>query len=81
MVTVVHGVHTRLDVEKCWPVLTYVIVGCMKRLPGVFKENDDSVMIAGDVLGYILLFWKVRKIYCKISVPYMLPALGSHQPV
>lgn len=38
-------------------------------------------MIAGDVLGYILLFWKVGKIYCKISVPYMLPALGSHQPV
>lgn len=31
---------THLDVEKCLPVLTYFIVGCMKQLPGEFKEKQ-----------------------------------------
>lgn len=60
--------YTQLDVEKCLPILTYFIVGCMKQLPGEFKENNDSIMIAWEVLDYILLFWKLGKISWKISV-------------
>lgn len=68
---------THLDVEKCLPVLTYFIVGCMKQLPGEFKENNGSLMLAWEVLDYILLLWKMGKISCKISVVCILPASGN----